>query len=172
MSFILKCSIKKCFQKYFFKLTQIYSFFRDTVDGGRENTKEVLAKFGIVPDDDDINIVQYVCEVASNRAALLVSICKFKILLLKFYTICSTCKLRVEKEFDFLYGCLILGVSALIERIDKEEITIAVDGSLYKHHPRFKNWMNHYISLLAPGYKVSIKNKMKSKIRIKFLMID
>lgn len=46
--------------------------------GGDGNTKEVLEKFGIVPDQDDIRIVQYVCEVASNRAALLVSICTFK----------------------------------------------------------------------------------------------
>lgn len=49
---------------------------RDTVDGSTDNTKEVLAKYDIVPTDDDINVVQYVCEVVSNRAALLVSICK------------------------------------------------------------------------------------------------
>jgi len=45
------------------------------VNGDDKNTKEVLRRFGIVPDQDDIKIVQYVCEVASNRAALLVSIC-------------------------------------------------------------------------------------------------
>lgn len=46
------------------------------MDGGSSNTKEILRKFGIFPDEDDVKIVQYVCEVVSNRAALLVSICK------------------------------------------------------------------------------------------------
>lgn len=52
--------------------------FRDSVDGDYNSTKEVLMKFGIIPDEDDVKIVQYVCEVVSNRAALLVSICKFR----------------------------------------------------------------------------------------------
>ncbi|XP_011261297.1 hexokinase-2 [Camponotus floridanus] len=90
---------------------------QDSIDGGNSNTKEVLKKFGIIPDEDDINIVQYVCEVASNRAALLVSIC----------------------------------LASLLDRIDKEQVTIAVDGSLYKHHPRLENWIKQYISLLTPG---------------------
>ncbi|KAL2715744.1 hexokinase-1-like [Vespula squamosa] len=95
---------------------------QDTVDGSTDNTKEVLAKYDIVPTDDDINIVQYVCEVVSNRAALLVSIC----------------------------------LAALLERIDKENVTIAVDGSLYKHHPRFETWMKQYIALLAPSRKFKL----------------
>lgn len=90
---------------------------QDSVDGDNNNTKEVLKKFGIIPDEDDVKIVQYVCEVASNRAALLVSIC----------------------------------VASLLDRIDKEQVTIAVDGSLYKHHPRLENWMKQYISLLTSG---------------------
>ncbi|KYN43761.1 Hexokinase-2 [Trachymyrmex septentrionalis] len=96
---------------------------QDSLDGGDSNTKEILAKFGIIPDEDDIRIVQYVCEVASNRAALLVSIC----------------------------------LASLIDRIDKEQVTIAVDGSLYKHHPRLEGWMKQYISLLCtPGRKFKL----------------
>ncbi|XP_072754914.1 hexokinase type 2 [Anoplolepis gracilipes] len=90
---------------------------QDSVDGGNSNTKEVIKKFGIIPDEDDIRVVQYVCEVASNRAALLVSIC----------------------------------LAGLLDRIDKEQVAIAVDGSLYKHHPRLENWMKRYISLLTSG---------------------
>ncbi|XP_029174458.1 hexokinase-1-like [Nylanderia fulva] len=90
---------------------------QDSVDGGNSNTKEVIKKFGIIPDEDDINVVQYVCEVASNRAALLVSIC----------------------------------IASLLDRIDKEQVTVAVDGSLYKHHPRLETWMKQYISLLTSG---------------------
>ena len=92
---------------------------QDSVDGGSSNTKEILRKFGIFPDEDDAKIVQYVCEVVSNRAALLVSIC--------------------------------LGV--LLKRIDKEYVTIAVDGSLYKHHPRLETWIKQYIPLIAPEHK-------------------
>lgn len=55
----------------------IFNFvtFRDSVDNGDTNTREILGKFDVIPDEDDIKIVQYVCEVVSNRAALLVSIC-------------------------------------------------------------------------------------------------
>lgn len=31
-----------------------------------------------------------------------------------------------------------------------------MDGSLFKHHPRMKQWMNQFIDILAPGYSVSI----------------
>lgn len=103
--------------------TDLVSYIeQDTVEGGTNNTKEVLAKFDIVPTEDDINVVQYVCEVVSNRAALLVSIC----------------------------------LAALLERIDKKNVTIAIDGSLYKHHPRLESWMNEYITLLAPSYKFKL----------------
>ncbi|XP_053978516.1 hexokinase-2-like [Hylaeus volcanicus] len=95
---------------------------QDSVDGGISNTKEVLRKFGIVPDEDDAKIVQYVCEIVSNRAALLVSIC----------------------------------LAVLLKRIDKERVTIAVDGSLYKHHPRLESWIKQYIPLLAPDHKFKI----------------
>ncbi|XP_014598052.1 PREDICTED: hexokinase-2-like [Polistes canadensis] len=95
---------------------------QDTVDGSTDNTKEVLAKYDIIPTEDDINVVQYVCEVVSNRAALLVSIC----------------------------------LAALLERIDKKDVTIAIDGSLYKHHPRFESWMNQYIALLVPSRKFKL----------------
>lgn len=47
-----------------------------------------------------------------------------------------------------------VGLAALLERIDKKNVTIAVDGSLYKHHPRFETWMRQYIALLAPSRKV------------------
>jgi len=46
------------------------------------------------------------------------------------------------------------GVASLLDRIDKEQVTIAVDGSLYKHHPRLENWMKKYISLLTSGRQV------------------
>ncbi|XP_044011058.1 hexokinase-2-like isoform X2 [Aphidius gifuensis] len=95
---------------------------QDTVDGGSDNAKEVLTKFGINPDEEDLKITQYVCEVASNRAALLVSIC----------------------------------AATLLDHMEREDVTIAVDGSLYEHHPRLETWMNQYISLLAPARKFKL----------------
>lgn len=52
------------------------------------------------------------------------------------------------------FGLFFLGLATLLDRIDREQVTIAVDGSLYKHHPRLENWMKKYISLLSPGHKV------------------
>ncbi|XP_076238867.1 hexokinase type 2 isoform X2 [Calliopsis andreniformis] len=92
---------------------------QDTMDGGFNNTKKILKKFDIDPDEEDMKVVQYICEVVSNRAALLVAIC----------------------------------LSVLLKRIDKEHVTIAVDGSLFKHHPRLETWIKQYIKLLAPDHK-------------------
>nr|WPA94603.1 hexokinase 1 [Cacopsylla chinensis] len=40
--------------------------------------------------------------------------------------------------------------AVLVRRIDRDDITIAVDGSLYKYHPRLKHWLQKYIQLLVP----------------------
>lgn len=114
------------------------------MDGGNNNTKEVIKKFGIIPDEDDIKVVQYVCEVASNRAALLVSICT----LIKLVKNCT----RYKDNISLMI--FVEGIASLLDRIDKEQVTIAVDGSLYKHHPRLESWMKQYISLLTSGRQV------------------
>lgn len=49
---------------------------------------------------------------------------------------------------------LFLGLAVLLKRIDRKHVTIAVDGSLYKHHPRLETWIKQYIPLLAPDHKV------------------
>lgn len=46
------------------------------------------------------------------------------------------------------------GLATLLDRIDKKHVTIAVDGSLYKHHPRLEGWIKQYISLFTSGRKV------------------
>uniref|UniRef100_A0A336LKM4 Phosphotransferase n=1 Tax=Culicoides sonorensis TaxID=179676 RepID=A0A336LKM4_CULSO len=83
------------------------------------HTIAVLKKYNYVYyqdyDEDDINIIQYVCELLSHRAAQLVSACTAK----------------------------------LLNRMQDDDITIAVDGSLYKHHPRFKTLMQKYIEGLT-----------------------
>ena len=39
----------------------------------------------------------------------------------------------------------------------RAETTVAIDGSLFKHHPRLKASMERYISVMAPGRKVVFK---------------
>ena len=47
------------------------------------------------------------------------------------------------------------GLATLINRMNKSEMTIAVDGSLYRFHPRFHNLMCLKIQeLVKPGLKV------------------
>jgi hexokinase len=53
--------------------------------------------------------------------------------------------------------------SVLLNRMSEKEITIAVDGSVYKHHPRIKTWMEQLITKMSPGKDVSCKiNKLTS----------
>lgn len=104
--------------------------------------------FGIVPDEEDVKIVQYVCEIASNRAALLVSICELRY-------VKSTAGNGATRNNRL--KLISLGLAVLLKRIDKKHVTIAVDGSLYKHHPRLETWIKQYIPLLAPDHKVRVQ---------------
>ena len=48
------------------------------------------------------------------------------------------------------------GIATLLNRINKPELTVAVDGSLYRFHPHFHDLMVKKINqLLHPGIKVS-----------------
>lgn len=44
-------------------------------------------------------------------------------------------------------------LSSLLIRMDKPDVTIAIDGSLYKKHPKLHNLMTHFTSEMAPGKK-------------------
>lgn len=75
---------------------------------------------------DDVKIIKYVTSVVSQRAAKLVACC-----------------LSVLVERLMGHG----GRSSPVNGDDP--IGIAVDGSLYKHHPRLKGWMEYYTDLLV-----------------------
>lgn len=59
-----------------------------------------------------------------------------------------------------------------------EPIGIAADGSLYKHHPRLKNWIEHYTDLLVirPPRRDNQKNGSKANgqngVHGKYLTVD
>jgi hexokinase len=52
--------------------------------------------------------------------------------------------------------------SVLLNRMTEPDITIAVDGSVYKYHPRLKLWMVQLIKDLSPDKNV--RNQMKFNI--------
>jgi len=48
------------------------------------------------------------------------------------------------------------GIAALVNRIDKPRLTVAVDGSVYRFHPHFHQLMTVMTSsLIQPGKEVS-----------------
>jgi len=44
-------------------------------------------------------------------------------------------------------------LAALLRRMERPSTSIAVTGSLYKHHPRFKTLLEMYTAAYASGYK-------------------
>ena len=47
--------------------------------------------------------------------------------------------------------CVSVAVSVVIERVGLNDVTVAVDGSLYRFHPHFKQLMYNKISQLLPS---------------------
>ncbi|CAB0014707.1 unnamed protein product [Nesidiocoris tenuis] len=95
---------------------------KDTVDTQSHETESILQQFDLTYNDDDVNVLKYVCELISLRASLLVSAC----------------------------------CARLLKQMDKPDVTFAVDGSVFKFHPRYRKWMEIFIGLLAPNYKFQL----------------
>lgn len=58
--------------------------------------------------------------------------------------------------FSIIFSFLIFSVAAtLVERVNRKSISIAIDGSMYKKHPKLGKLMSDFINELAPGYNVS-----------------
>lgn len=55
-------------------------------------------------------------------------------------------------------GALLLSaiMATLIERIDRPNVTIAIDGAVYKYHPKFHQLMTDFIGELVPGKKFKL----------------
>ncbi|XP_054262882.1 hexokinase-1-like [Macrosteles quadrilineatus] len=58
-------------------------------------------------------------------------------------------------EIVSLRAALLVSIccAELLKHMNRPDSTVAVDGSLYKHHPRMKQWMNTFIPILAPLQK-------------------
>ena len=49
------------------------------------------------------------------------------------------------------------GIAALLRKMDCKDVTIAIDGSLFRYHPHFKNIMKSRISqLMETEYKFDL----------------
>ncbi|XP_057365356.1 hexokinase-2-like [Daphnia carinata] len=94
----------------------------DNVNGVDTNTTTALKELELSFNQEDIDIVKYICWLVSDRAAILVSIC----------------------------------TASLLERMNRPETTVAIDGSLFKHHPRLKSFMEKYIAAMAPANKFKL----------------
>ncbi len=68
--------------------------------------------------------------------------------------------------FSVLFVCIInhllalwlcgAGIACLLEKMaHRKRVTVAVDGSVYKFHPRMRELMNHFTGKYAPGKEVS-----------------
>lgn len=86
-------------------------------------TKQTLQKCGFKNiTEHDIEVIQYVSAMISQRAAILVSIT----------------------------------TSVILNRISYKDATIAIDGSVYKNHPRMDAWLTRLINCLNTTNKTVI----------------
>uniref|UniRef100_A0A1B6CBM9 Phosphotransferase n=1 Tax=Clastoptera arizonana TaxID=38151 RepID=A0A1B6CBM9_9HEMI len=62
-------------------------------------------------------------------------------------------------EMVSLRAALLVSVctAEVLKHMNRPETTVAVDGSLFKFHPRMKQWMNQYIAILAPKLKFQLR---------------
>lgn len=50
-----------------------------------------------------------------------------------------------------------INTAVLLNRMEEKDITVAIDGSLYKHHPRMKRWLEKLTAERAPDKTVRSK---------------
>nr|XP_042901640.1 hexokinase-2 [Parasteatoda tepidariorum] len=72
-----------------------------------------------------------------------------------------------EEDAEILhYVCTIISIRGALlvsiclanclRRMNKEDVTIAIDGSLFKLHPKYAHYMNLFIAALAPKHKFQL----------------
>jgi hypothetical protein len=55
------------------------------------------------------------------------------------------------------------GLAVILKRMNKPEVTIAVDGSLFRYHPRLQMIMEETLrSLINPSNKVNSNSSIKT----------
>lgn len=59
---------------------------------------------------------------------------------------------------------LCAGISTLVRRMARPHVAVAVDGSVFKHHPRIARLMRTYIALLAPHHSVTLAPLLRNSL--------
>lgn len=61
------------------------------------------------------------------------------------------------------------GIATLLNKMNEPQVTVAIDGSVYRYHPHFHNLMMETIAqLVNPGITVSIQENIHFSINILF----
>lgn len=123
-----------------------YYYYSDNVVGTTDCTIAVLNQLGYDTiadqvDIDDLAVLKHVAALIGFRAAKLVAINTAQLLK------------RISKDNNN-------------QSKTSESVTIAIDGSVYKHHPRLKAWLEVLITKWAPGHKVCMHTKKPYVIAI------
>ena len=63
-----------------------------------------------------------------------------------------TCELLTRGVCISTCMCLCVAVAVVVQRVGLNDVTIAVDGSLYRFHPHFKQLMTKKIAQLLPDH--------------------
>jgi hexokinase len=107
-------------------------------------TKTILISIGIhEPSYDDCYIIREVCKTVSLRAAKLAAAGKKKQLIVLFVGRLSDTFLIRENYF------YVLAIAVLINRLNMSSATVAVDGTLFRHHQKFKENLTRTLDRLV-----------------------
>ncbi|XP_030067981.1 hexokinase-3 isoform X1 [Microcaecilia unicolor] len=107
-----------------FEIEKISAIEEDTC--GLAKTKQFMSLLGLRPSDQDCAYVQHICSVVSTRSA----------------NLCAA------------------GLAAIITHIQKNrglavlKTTVAVDGTVYRQHPKFSDKLHRTVKLLVPNCEV------------------
>lgn len=117
--------------------------------GSRERTDVVLRQLGAsdAPTAADAAILQHVVAIVGLRAARLVA-ANTAVLLERLADGDRADQLAAARTTKTTTTTTPKGV-------DADVTVIAIDGSVYKHHPRLKNWLELHIGRAVPELKVS-----------------
>jgi hypothetical protein len=61
----------------------------------------------------------------------------------------------VYAESESQPGFVLAGVACILKKMNRKEVVVAVDGSLYRFHPFFHDLMMEKTKVLTPGIEVS-----------------
>ncbi len=98
----------------------------------------------------DKAVCRYICAALSIRATQFISACERLCVLRLIISLVPIWASERPQTCD-----LYTGLASLLNHMKRPECTIAIDGSLYRYHPRLHDMMTAKIRQLAPDTKVT-----------------